>query len=156
MKYQKTDYTCGPASIVNALRALGIKLSETTVAELSGADKDEGVNEKGIIKSLKSLGYSYDILPDVTDSEEAWKWLIYHLTIGHPVILCVEHFSHWSSAVGILGNKRIIYVDPQDGLESNRRENGVRSLSRTGIIRIWGSRGRGYKRKYYGIAILNK
>lgn len=154
VRFQRTDYTCGPASIVNALRALGIRISEGEIAALSRADPENGVNENGIMRTLKRLGYGCEVLPDVTSSEEAWQWISSQLRSGHPAILSVENFTHWASAVGMLGESRVIYVDSQDGLESNRRENGVRSLTRAGLTRVWGSRGRGRRRKYYAIAVV--
>lgn len=154
MRFQRTDYTCGPASIVNALLAVGIRISERQIELLSKASETDGVNEQGMIRALKKLGYSYRILPDVIDSDVAWEWVSEHLDAGHPVILCVENFTHWASLIGKLGEKRVIYADSQDGLESNRRENGVRSLTRRGLTRLWGSRGRGRRRKYYAISII--
>jgi hypothetical protein len=154
VRFQKTDYTCGAASVVNALLAIGVKIPEALVEELSGTDPKYGVNEHGLLKALKKLKYEYHVLPDVLDSNDAWMWLTHQLRAGHPAILSVENFSHWSSVIGMLGDSRVIYVDSQDGLESNRRENGVRSLTRRGLTRVWGSRGRGYRRKYYGIAVV--
>ena len=154
MRFQKTKYTCGPASIVNALLAIGVKITEAQAEELSCTDPKHGVNELGIIKALKKLGYEFHILHDVTDIDEAWMWLTHQIRAGHPAVLSVENFTHWSSVIGMLGDSRVIYADPQYGLESNRRENGVRSFTRRGLMRIWGSRGRGYRRKYYGIAIV--
>lgn len=154
MRFQRTDYTCGPASIVNALRALGIRISEGEIAALSKADPIDGVDENGLLRALRRLGYEHEVLPDVLSSEEAWQWISSQLRAGHPAILSVENFTHWASAVGMLGESRVIYVDPQEGLESNRRENGVRSLTRSGLTRVWGSRGRGRRRKYYAIAVV--
>jgi len=150
-RFQKEDFSCGPAAIVNALRALGIKLSERDVIFLAGTT-DQGTDEDGIMRALASLGYQVVVL-DTYDSTEAWEWLRSELMLVRPVILCVENFGHWTSVVSIFG-ERVIYVDSQDGLESNKRENGVRFLTRRGLTRIWGARGRGHRRRYYALSVV--
>ncbi len=151
-RFQAEDFSCGPAAVVNALRSLGIRLTEREVSELAGTTRS-GTDERGIMRALRQLGYGVEEL-DTLDSDEAWEWLRCQLLVVRPVVLCVENFEHWTSVVSMFGD-RVVYVDSQPGLESNRRENGVRFLTRRGLTRLWGKRGRGRRRRYYALAIVS-
>lgn len=150
-RFQASNFTCGPAAVVNALQALGIRLTEAEVVELAGTTKN-GTDERGIMRALRHLGYDVEEL-DTYDSDEAWEWLRAQLGGVRPVILCVENFEHWTSVVSMFG-ERVVYVDSQSGLRGNREENGVRFLTRRGLTRIWGKRGRGRRRRYYALSIV--
>lgn len=154
MRFQRDDFSCGPGAIVNAARALGVRISELLVQELAGTTHD-GTDEFGMQRALRRLGYEVEEV-NTLDSGEAWDWLCAQIRDGRTAILCVENYTHWATVVGVLGDERVIYVDSQDGLESNRRENGVRSLTRRGVTRLWGSRGRGKRRRYYALAVVPK
>ncbi len=151
VRFQRDDFDCGPAALVNSLRALGVRISGQLAEELAGTTLD-GTDEFGLQGAIRKLGYEFEEL-NTPDSGEAWDWLCRQVREGRASILCVENYTHWTTVIGVLGDDRIIYVDSQDGVESNRRENGVRSLTRSGLTRLWGSRGRGKRRRYYAISV---
>lgn len=153
VRFQREDFDCGPAALVNVMRALGVRISGQLAQELAETTRD-GTDEFGLQRALKRLGYEFEEV-NTLDSGEAWDWLCRQVREGRGSLLCVENYTHWATVVGGLGDERIIYVDSQDGVESNRRENGVRSLTRRGLTRIWGSRGRGKRRRYYAISVVS-
>ncbi|HEY3251190.1 MAG TPA: cysteine peptidase family C39 domain-containing protein [Ignavibacteria bacterium] len=108
---QETRFTCGPASIRNALLAFGYIVSERRLREIAGSDKRHGTSEKKIKKTLRLLGFSYK---DFTNrSEPAFKQrVIYNLKKGHKLIILTDHEDHWISVVNY-ENKYITAVDPE-------------------------------------------
>jgi ABC-type bacteriocin/lantibiotic exporter with double-glycine peptidase domain len=153
VRFQSENYNCGAASLVNALLSLGLRVDEPEAERLCRTD-ESGTDEYGIARALKILGYTYEEL-DCRSLKESWTWLVNQLELGRPVIVCVDNFSHWATVIGMLGHERVVYCDPQKTAE-NKRENGVRLMTMRAMGRRWGkSCGRGVKRRFYGIAVID-
>lgn len=145
MKYQQLPYSCGPASIVNALRCFGIRKAEKTIRKTSNTNIKNGTSEDDMIRVLTDLGF------DVNKHEQgqyakAWKWLHNRLKDGNPVIISVRNWSHYVAAIGIIGDK-IIIADPDYG---NKKENGVLVLNKRRLKKFWYHSG---EKLYTGLAI---
>ena len=120
MRYQSNRASCGPASLHNALAALGIKRSEDELIALSGQTPN-GTSSRGIIKAIKSVS-----TPEAELFGTAVRWRniqegsvgLWYLVgeRGRPVILCVDDFEHWVSCVGYLGGRFMIVDSAHNGL----------------------------------------
>ena len=108
---QETKFTCGPASIRNALLALGYIISERRIREIAGPDLKCGTSEKKIKKTLRHLGFKFKEFNNKT--EAAFKQrVIYNLKRGNKLIILTNHEDHWISAVDY-ENKYITAIDTE-------------------------------------------
>lgn len=122
MRFQSGPGYCGAAAIVNALRCFGERVREETVAKHAGTTREHGTQEHGIKQALERFECSFEDIIE-TRYATAQEKLVEHLTQGRPVIMLVESGNHWVTAVGLLGNRVIIY-DSQN-YAWNKAENGV-------------------------------
>jgi ABC-type bacteriocin/lantibiotic exporter with double-glycine peptidase domain len=108
---QETKFTCGPASIRNALLAMGFNHSEKKIRRLAGSDKTNGTDEKKLIRALRCLGFEYKEFYNKT--ETAFKQRVtYNLKKGNRLIILTDHEDHWISIVEY-ENKYLRVVDPE-------------------------------------------
>jgi len=152
VKYQRHDFTCGPGSIVNALRVLGTKKSEKKVAELAGTTPD-GTDEEGLMAALDEFGYEYEEF--CTDTrEEARAWL--QTAADRPLIISVDQWGHWVCVGGVCADRVILFDSGWD--KWNMAENGCHALLPETVARRWraGKKVAGKECRFYGIAVLPK
>jgi ABC-type bacteriocin/lantibiotic exporter with double-glycine peptidase domain len=108
---QETKFSCGPASIRNALLAFGFIFSERRLRIIAGSDRTNGTSEKKIKKTLRQLGFSFKEFQNKT--ETAFKSrVLYNLKRGNKLIVLTDHEDHWISVVEY-ENKYITVVDPE-------------------------------------------
>jgi hypothetical protein len=137
MKFQETRWSCGPASLRNAFRALGLVLpAEKPIARLCGTTKD-GTGMLDMAGGVVLMGYDIGECAEKSDVE-------YYLKQGCPVMLVCYDDSHWVTIVGMLGKDRWVVVDP-DPDRWNTSENGT-----------WVLEPKALRSDYAGIAILGK
>jgi len=135
--FQETLHSdmCGPASLKIVLDHYGLLKQENELADLTGVVKGIGVDDSGIEKAAKSLGFKVEIKNEAAfDDIEDW------LKKGVPVI--VDWFTkgradygdsevsdgHYSVVIGL--DDGFIYLqDPEIG--------GVRKLGRDDFMRVW-------------------
>jgi ABC-type bacteriocin/lantibiotic exporter with double-glycine peptidase domain len=147
MRYQTRTYTCGPATIVNALRVFGVRVSEKKVAEHAGTTKKDGTGQFGMLQAVERLGYEFkEILS--TNQEEAWVQLNEALGLGNPVILSANGHEHWIVAIALIGTK-VVIID-SERTANNKKENGTWILTKGQLFKkMWLKAGD----SYYGIVI---
>jgi ABC-type bacteriocin/lantibiotic exporter with double-glycine peptidase domain len=155
VRFQSGPNRCGAAAIVNALRALGSRISERRGRVAACTDDNEGTSEDGIISGSRLLGFS--AVPFSSDDlSVAWALLMESLRSGKPVIICVDEWGHWVTCVGCLGDQALI-IDPSN-TRANKTENGVSVLKKRDLERRW----KKTKKEddvggaFYGIAIGKK
>lgn len=123
--YKDTSGYCGPASLKMVLKKYGIDKSEEHLARLSGATKRYGVDDDGMLKAVKKLGFKA-IAKEYSTLDEIKSYLKKDI----PVI--VGWFSvnegHYSVVVG-LDAKNIKIADPEFGK--------VREMSRKDFEKVW-------------------
>jgi len=108
---QETRFSCGPASIRNALLAFGYKFSERRLREIAGSDKWNGTSDKKIRKTLRHLGFKFKEFEN--KAAAAFKQrVIYNLKKGNKLIILTDHEDHWISVVEY-ENKYITAIDPE-------------------------------------------
>lgn len=152
MKYQKTEYNCGPAAVQNALALLGERVSQDRLAAAAGTTEEAGTDEHGIKQAIIAAGRTYD--EHATDLDGlAFGWLWYSLLVGRPVVLCVDRWSHWVVAVGVLG-RRIVLFDPAR-YRHNTDRLGTFSLPKDRFLKRWKAAHRVARSEpaFYGIAV---
>ena len=140
MRYQEKVYSCGAGAIVNALRALGVKVQERRVRPIASTTTD-GTDELGVMAALRGLGHSSSEFRG-TSRNHAWRWLHGALIQGSAVIMTVDLWQHWVTCVGLLGDK-VILIDTAR-TKNNIRENGIHVLSKDRLMARWRS---SYKNK---------
>lgn len=143
MIFQELDFSCGPASIVNALRCLGYKKTEKSILKISNTNSQNGTSEEDMVRVLMSLGFEVK-RHEQGNFEKAWKWLCKQLKNGNPVIISVKNWQHYVAVIGVIGEK-IIITDSGD-----RNENGILVLDKLKLKRFWHNR---IEKLYTGMAI---
>ena len=147
MRLQQKDWSCGPAALVNAVQALGKHVSERRVRKLAGTTEG-GTDEHGLMAAARSLGFSASPSSSA-DAAAAWALVRSNVLGGRPSILCIDGWGHWVTAVGIVG-ERVIVFDPTETVR-NVQENGTHSFSRRELLRRW--RHRTEEEPFYAVAI---
>ncbi len=152
MIYQKTDHSCGPAAVANALRLIGIKVSESKAAKYTATTEEEGTDSPGIVEAINSLGgdalsfdeKSFDVAttPFIRDN--------------HPIIIAINDWSHWTVLAagtgftwGVGGNYLII---DSSRTAKNRAVNGVHVITEKQLKKIW-RHSNGY---YSGVVVRSR
>ena len=154
MKYQCKDSYCGPASMNAAAKALGVPVGQGRFAKLAGTDIIHETDEIGVKRGLLAAGF----IPEVHTGNigiPARNWLVVKLRLGYPVILCSgrARWQHWLCAVGMLGNKFIVF-DP--ARFEYRVNTGIQFYTWQNLNRVWKAAKtvRGDDGAYYGVAVL--
>lgn len=147
MRYQATDWSCGPASVVNACQALGIRAAESRIRRLAESDSD-GTDEVHLIQAVRALGLKATPWGG-TGASAAWAFVRSNVADGRPCLLCIDQWSHWVCVVGSVGTRVIV----ADSVRTTRNlaENGVHAVSRPALIRRW--RRRNSQEHFYAIAV---
>lgn len=149
MKPQEENWDCGACAVLNALRCYGDRISLMKVRKACNTDPQKGTNESDIVNGLAALDYVGHAFNE-NKVGKAWEVLTNNLSLGNPVILCVDNEQHWVTAIGMMGEYVIIF----DSLNTikNLAEQGVHVLSR----RVLGKRWQDANSKFYGIAVVKK
>lgn len=147
MRYQARAWSCGPAAVVNACRALGFRVAEGRIRALAGTTQD-GTDESEMISAVRSLGLTATEHRGA-DQAAAWAFVRANVLDGHPVVVCIDQWQHWVTVVGICGD-RVLLVDPAN-TKKNEAENGIHSLTRPDLLRRW--RCRNEAEPFYAISI---
>ena len=114
MILQSDQFSCGAASLVNALRAIGQSLNIKAAARLAGTHPVNGTTDAGLLRALRNLGFHPQQLSVLDDFHQAIAALRGRLMMGDPVLLSVDNDEHWVVAIGIIG-QRVIVVDSASG-----------------------------------------
>lgn len=133
MRFQETEYSCGAASVVNALRALGKRVTEREVRKLADTDHN-GTDEVGVMQALRA--YNYQASEYISKSRHvAWRWLCGAISQGSVAIICVDQSQHWVVVIAI-ATDRVILID-SSRTQANIRENGIHVLSKNRLMARW-------------------
>ncbi len=136
-----------------AATVLGKATSQTNFAKAAGTD-DNGTDEDGIRRGLLAHGF----IPEVMSSNimlAARNWMITRLRQGQPVIICINRWEHWTTVIGLVG-LRFIMFDP--ARYKYRIDSGVTVYDWATLSRRWfaNKKVRGSHGAYYGIAVQRR
>jgi ABC-type bacteriocin/lantibiotic exporter with double-glycine peptidase domain len=140
MRLQSTQANCGPASLHNALAALGISRTEDELIALCKTTGTEGTSSKNLMGAVRAVG-RHPLVVNERRAPIALLWLEAWLREGRPVILCVDDNSHWVTAVGALGS-RLLVADPANN-------ELVLAYDRVGLLERWESEAG----RFYGVVV---
>lgn len=107
--HQPNAWTCGPASLRNAIAAHGRRVDVRRVVRLSGIAKDTFDTLPGLQSAAKELGFSMrpTVLHEPTGVLEAlWE--------EGAALACVDQNSHWVAVVGA-SRRWVTVCDPARG-----------------------------------------
>lgn len=141
MQLQSAPHGCGPAAVVNALEALGLRATQAAVAKLARTDA-EGTDEAGMKRALRLLGTRPEEI-STQSRAAAWHMLCGALLMGYPLLMTVDRETHWVAAVGLLGGN-VLIADSADG-------GIIRTLGRRALLERWASGGK--RPSHYAIAV---
>ena len=146
MKFQELPYSCGPATVRNALRCFGIKMNEDIIRALTGTTP-HGTKEEGIIRVFDVFGFNVELIIK-SSKKHAYAELDRALKLGHPVILCAENFDHWVLAVAKFKPGQYLIIDPAR-TKTVKKENLTLVMPKDQFDKFWHHRSDGY----YGIIV---
>ena len=135
MRFQKSNWDCGPASAFHAAIAFDLKPDYLEIIKKAQATKEDGTNEKGMSAALRYCGLTAREF-ECNDQEMAWRWLHGSLISGRVVVLCVDSQSHWICCVGSLGSDKVILIDSSKS-RRNKKVNGIHIVSEIALMRRW-------------------
>lgn len=119
-RYQSNRSSCGPASLHNALSALGIDRSEDELIALCKQDT-EGTSVRNLNAAIKVISteenplYGEQVVWRTLEAAWVGLWFIVAQR-GRPVILCVDDLGHWVACVGFLGGRFMVVDSAEIGL----------------------------------------
>lgn len=144
MKIQRDTHSCGIYSVMNAARCLGIKLSKKRISLHTETTKRHGTNEKGILRALIKNGfmaYTFNFY-----KLAAFKALNSALKNDKPVIIYLPKEDHWCTVIGRMKDIYILFDSDNDS--ENKKEHGVKTLTKNDLKKIWKN-----NKYYYGIVV---
>lgn len=151
MRFQSHANSCGPSSVANALKSLGITITEEQVenaiakTQRKSDPKDiGGSNEMQIKRALNELKCGY-VEFKLADYEAAWRMLRCYIDDGNPALLAVDLDTHWVAGVGTIGQQILL----ADGADNEL----VVSMSKDALQKRWGHVGD--VTTYYGMAVTS-
>lgn len=89
--------------MVNALQALGQEVSPDAAEKLCGTTATHGTSTRKLMVGLQSIPGIKPVKISERSSSSALFKLNGWLSLGRPVILCVDNSGHWVACVGQLG-----------------------------------------------------
>lgn len=146
MKFQTLKHSCGPAALSAALQAVGILRTEDELAHLAGTTTD-GTGWDEMLTALLTVKKSEPILACVVFEEKVDVGLLRLLRAlddGHAVVLLVDDWSHYATAVGRLGD-RVCIFDP--GTSDSFSTMGLAHLTK------WWRGPKGSRKPFCGIIV---
>lgn len=148
MIFQSTNYTCGPAAVVNACRVLGYPATEKQATLWCRTTPKSGTDQAGIVSGLWRAGLTG--VPFETKDEYHASQRLEDRNL--PLIICVNGWDHWVTVIGHTADDlglRSIVIDSANTIK-NRRTNGVHVYAWEDLKKIWGH---GRRKKYAGVSV---
>lgn len=94
---QPNDWLCGPFALKHALWLLGVRADEREIARVAGTDS-AGTDEEELAAAARAYGCELQTVRH-RNPESAARDLEQYLHRGVPVLLCIEQWDHWVTAV---------------------------------------------------------
>ena len=104
---QPNDYTCGPFALKHALVTLGRLVDEDRIAVLARTHWWSGTDEIKLARAARAFDCDLPILR-TRDPRRAKRMLLDHLRRRIPVLLCVDDWGHWITAVRHEGSRFVV------------------------------------------------
>jgi len=108
---QPNSWQCGPFALKHGLIALGIYAHEDDLARIAGSTEKNGTDDRQLARAAQTHGCA---LPVVRRSH-AWaarRELDHWFARGAPVLLCLDQWEHWVTAVSA-DAEHVVVLDSQ-------------------------------------------
>jgi hypothetical protein len=125
---QPNLWQCGPFALKHGLVMLGILADEDKITKLAGTRWWSGTDEFQLAKAARNYNCDLTLLRRY-DPETARRELVAYLKKGIPVLLCVQQWSHWITAVKEEKGKFIIL--------DSREKSVLNILSWHDLKKLW-------------------
>lgn len=139
MRLQNSQANCGPASLSNALAAVGIERSQDECERLCKTTGTMGTSPKNLVNAARAAGRAPLVINE-RRGEVAALFLDTWLRLGRSAIICVDSGEHWIAVIGVLG-ERVVLCDPADS-------DLVFTVTRGDLVKRWTDNGR-----FYGVVV---
>jgi hypothetical protein len=103
---QPNGYECGPFALKHALALLGVFAEERRIANLADTTS-AGTDETQLARAAAHFGCALPTL-SVGDPGAARRALTHELAEGHPVLACVDQWSHWITIASQEGDTLVV------------------------------------------------
>ena len=144
---QKTQFTCGVASLRNCLASLGRVTTEHYLRQFTKTSRKKGTSPKGILRALKKLGYEGKEIKNHT-YEPFVRRLKRQVKQGNPIILLTDHEDHYVAIINY-SERKFYILDPQ-------RDQPLNKFLTAKEMGAWCNNFSKKKRKTYYYAIIVK
>lgn len=105
---QPNSWQCGPFALKHALLAYGVFAHEDELARIAGSSDTRGTDEKGLHRAARRHGCTLRVMRHASPTA-ARRELAGLLQSGVPVLLCVDQWEHWVTAVSAAGNELVVF-----------------------------------------------
>lgn len=109
---QDTAANCGPASLSNALAAVGVVRTQQECEGLCRTTAIKGTDLRSLQAGIKAVGRTPRVLSE-RRFDVAYSFLCDALRGEEAAVLCVDKGDHWVAAIGLLG-ERVLIADSAD------------------------------------------
>ena len=111
--HQKTEFTCGPASLEMVMRFLGKRVSEEKIRREAGTAREHGTSHQGMIEAATKEGF-YCYINEASSLHEAKHFLELHIPVIVDYTEPSDDEGHYAVVTGFSDNA-IILNDPWNG-----------------------------------------
>jgi hypothetical protein len=110
---QPKDWMCGPFALKHALITLGRLVEEDNIARIARTHWWSGTDEIRLARAARA--FDCDLAYERTrDPDRARSLLIHHLRRKVPVLLCVDDWGHWITAVRYESHQFVVIDSDED------------------------------------------
>lgn len=133
---QPNSWQCGPFALKHGLLAYGIFTHEDTLAATAGSTAESGTDDHQLAMTAREYGCVLSFERYRT-AHRARRALVRHLAARTPVLLCLDQWDHWVTAVGADDAHVVLFDSHYDTVV--RVEPWSLVLQRLGYRqRVWG------------------
>lgn len=148
--FQQKGYWCGIASIQAALQALQVRATQPAIAARCHVNPVDGTSEEEMKRALLAYGVGLDEF-ETNLEKKAHSWLLEHVDMYGPAIVCVDEWEHWVVVIGRTADMFIVF-DPAKTPE-NKKKLGIHFYSWIGLRTRWLLPRRAGGKSFYGIGV---
>lgn len=105
---QPNSWQCGPFALKHALLGLGVFAHEDQIARLAGSNETRGTDERQLALAARRFHTALPVARRGTAAgarEEVETWL----ARGIPVLLCLDQWDHWVTAVAAAEGQVVLF-----------------------------------------------
>jgi ABC-type bacteriocin/lantibiotic exporter with double-glycine peptidase domain len=110
---QPNAWTCGPFALKHALLAHGVFTPAEELARAAGSTEEGGTDERQLQRAARTHRVDVLVVREQT-AGDARRNLDTWLKRGIPVLLCVDEWEHWLTAVAADGEHVVVFDSKYD------------------------------------------